>query len=156
MEIREATAADVDRLVAMALQFLEATRYGELLGRSPDALRTLIEVVLEHGVGFVAEAVVPVPVGFSPVSVQLVGMIGVVAVPHPMNGRLYCDELVWWVEPGSRYVGVGPALKRAVEAWARSKNCSMIKMVAPAGSRVGRFLEHDGYEAYETAYFKVL
>jgi len=55
MTIREATLADVDRLVAMAGRFLDETPYGALLGRSEASIANLVRSVLTLGVGLVAD-----------------------------------------------------------------------------------------------------
>lgn len=83
-------------------------------------------------------------------------MLAIVVLPHPITGRLYADELAWWVEPRFRRGRIGPTMLKHAEAWARQKGATVLKMVAPAGTDVGRFYEATGYRAVETAYQKRL
>lgn len=144
MRIREATDADRTRLVAMGMRFIAETPYARF-GASPQALEWILRVVLEHGAAFVAE-----------VDGRLVGMLAVIVAPHPLTGVAYADEIVWWVEPEYRAGMIGPRLLHTTEKWARTKGVPSIRMVAPAGSQVGRFYEHRGYEPIETSYLREL
>lgn len=158
MTIREATLADVDRLVVMAGRFLDETPYGTLLTRSDAAIAELVRLVLTLGVGLVAEArVTGTFLKVDPgVESALVGMLGVVAVPHPLSGDLYADEIVWWVEPEFRHGSIGPRLLAAAEDWATRRGLPLLKMVAPHDSAVGTFLAHRGYAPVESAWVKRL
>lgn len=143
-QVREATLADVPRVVEMAEHFLEDTAYGQLLAR-PWTLEQLVHTVLEVGVILVVE-----------VAGKLEGMIAIAAVPHPANGIVIAEELAWWVEPAWRSSTIGPRLLVAAELWTTSKRVSMLKMVAPHGSGVAGYYEHRGYVAVETAFVKKL
>lgn len=145
IEIRPATAEDVDRLVDMAVRFLASTRYGVLVTPHPHALGRLIAQVLAIGVIFVAE-----------VNGRVEAMLALVALPHPISGELYGDELAWWVEPEHRHGSIGPRLLLQAETWARERGARILKMVAPADSTVGNFYKHFGYVEVETAYQKTL
>jgi GNAT superfamily N-acetyltransferase len=142
VEIRPATIEDVHGIARMGLNFLAATRY-HVFASSEASLSGLIHLVLEHGAAFVAED-----------GPTLVGMIGLIAGPHPLTGEPYADEVCWWVEPGERARGVGPRLLQAAETWAETNGLDMLKMAAPEGSDVGRFYILKGYEAVETIYMK--
>lgn len=144
MIIREATLEDVPAAARMGVHFLAGTRY-RVFASSEAALSALIHLVLEHGVGFVAE-----------VDGTLVGMLGLLVGPHPLTGERYADEVCWWTEPGARGLGAGPRLLKAAEEWSLHAELDMIKMVAPEGTDVGRFYLRHGYEAVETAYMKRL
>lgn len=145
MTIRAATFADGQRIVEMAQRFLAVTAYGELLEPTTAAIATLVSTVLEAGVIFVAEA-----------DGGLVGMIALVALVHPINGRRYAEELTWWVEPEYRRSTIGPKLLGSAEDWARQNGCQGLKMVAPANSSIGTFYERRGYVLVESAYHKSL
>jgi GNAT superfamily N-acetyltransferase len=86
----------------------------------------------------------------------LVGMIALFCAPHPITGEPYADELCWWVEPAYRRGNLGLKLLRCAERWATTKGATMLKMVAPEGTDIGRFYERVGYRAVETAYQKRL
>lgn len=146
MTIRAATLDDVPRLHVLTAHFLASTPYGALL-RAPSEVRLfeLVETILELGVILVAE-----------IDEQIEGMIALAALKHPISGDLYGDELVWWVEPAHRGATIGPLLLDMAEAWARSKGCVLLKMVAPSGSPIGDFYQRMGYQAVETAYQRTL
>lgn len=150
MTIRRGTPDDLPALVRMGRAFLEATRYGTLFratGQSLEALAGLLFSFADNAAIFLAVDADDQPFG----------MIAAFASPNPINQRLYCDEVVWWVDPSGRGpLRAGPALLRSAEDWARERKCYLIKMVAPVGSTVGMFYERHGYEAIETSYAKVL
>jgi GNAT superfamily N-acetyltransferase len=145
MTIRPSTAADTPRLIAMAQRFLATTPYGALLNPDPDWLEALVDAVLENGTVLVAE-----------LDGVLIGMIALSAQPHILTGEFFCDEVCWWVEPEFRLGSVGEQLLTAAEDWARTRNLSMLKMVAPAGTHVGNFYISRGFFEVETSYLKRL
>lgn len=139
----------------MASHFLAATTYGVVLKTTTERLGAYIDAAIwrpdlylvlvaergprEHDAGAVC------------------GFLALVDVENPITGENYADEIVWWVEPGYRgALKAGPALLDAAEAWATAKGLTLIKMVAPWGSRVGRFYLRHGYRPIEIAYAKTL
>jgi len=151
--IREATLLDAPALDTMGRHFIEQTDYGNVLRYSADSMKTLIKTILEHGTVFIAEERLQLD-GLAP-AMTAVGMLALCVFNHPIAGEPYADEVCWWVEPLHRR-GLGPALLGAAELWARQKGVGMLKMVAPAGSAVGRYYERQGFLALETAYVKRL
>lgn len=143
--IREARTEDRPRLVEMSQHFLDSTPYGKLLRPAPGCIEQVVDLVFEHGKSWVAE-----------VDGALVGMLGVLVLPHPVTGEDYVDEVAWWVEPAHRMGTVGPRLLRQMEGWAVLQGLHMVKMVAPQDTDVGAFYERSGYLALETTYVKVL
>ena len=140
--IRLATVEDVPALVAMGQRFLAETPYGGHLAASPDHLAELARALLEtdRGVIFVAD-----------VHGAVVGFLALHAFPHPMSGALTANELVWWVNPEAR--GVGVALLRRGEAWAKAIGATCLQMVAPAqATDVQAFYERAGFVPVETMY----
>ena len=143
--IRPGVEADAPQLVRMAKRFLEETAYGALLQPSDATLGELVALVDQIGQVYVAE-----------VLGEVVGMIAVLPLPHPADGRMYADEVAWWVEPEHRTGRIGPQLLRAVEDWSRDQGLFMVKVTAPANTAVGVFYRRAGYLEVETAYVKVL
>ncbi len=143
--IREATETDTPRLVDMARDFLHYTPYGRLLAPTHAQLVAFVETIRTLGVILVWEG-----------GIEIEGMIGLVCLPHPVDGTLIAEEIAWWVSTDLRGSHIGPSLLTAAEAWSRQKCARAIKMVAPASSRVGRFLTHQGYAPIETAFYKEL
>lgn len=143
--IREATEADVERVLEMSCLFLALTPYGRLVQPTYQSLLTLIGVVMANGVILLADA-----------HGHTVGMLAIANFPHPLTGEPYADEVAWWVDPEHRKGRAGFYLLRACEDWARQNGLSMIKMVAPFGTDIGKFYERLGYVPVETAYQKTL
>ncbi|HKA75308.1 MAG TPA: GNAT family N-acetyltransferase [Xanthobacteraceae bacterium] len=146
MIIRAATRADQPALVAMAGEFLAATRYGTLLtadAASVGHALALIEAL--GGLALVAED-----------AGALVGMLALVVGPHPLTGEPTAEELVWWAAPTARYAQVGLRLLKAAEAWAVAQGIVWLVLVEPLPretvSRYGRL----GYTAIETRSVKRL
>jgi GNAT superfamily N-acetyltransferase len=84
------------------------------------------------------------------------GVLVLVAITNLYNGEIWADEFVWWVDPAYVGRGAGPKLLAAGEHWAAARGIAWIKMIAPQGSRVGRFYGRRGYVPVETAYMKRL
>lgn len=155
--IRKATEGDIADVMRLARSFLATSGYGKLMPSVPaDQLLQLCRTVMALGVIFLAELGEDDPAwqqGAGP-HFRIVGMIAVCDLEHPLTGQQYADEIAWFVEPAHRSGSIGPRLLAQVEVWAREKQLHMVKMVAPAGSDVGRFYERLGYRAVETAYQK--
>lgn len=142
--IRAATDDDEDRVMAMALRFLRESWYGTFFeGVSVEALRPIYDLVMDRGALFVAD-----------VAGQVVGMIAVIAGPHPFTHEPFGDEQVWWVEPDYRRGRLAWDLLDRLERWAAENGVEFLKMSDQAGAPLGRLLEHRGYRAVETAYVK--
>lgn len=162
MRIRESTVADHVRLALMAGEFLKLTPYGRFFPPDPGRLREMIETVQRVGVILVAE-LEDTDIRHNALNAPhwrpgelIVGMLALVVVRPAWADHWYGDEVVWWVDQAYRGGAVGPALLEAAERWALAKKATMLKMIAPADSAVGRFLEHQGYTPLETAYLKLL
>lgn len=168
-------ARDLFRVCEMGLRFLQTTPFGKLVETDLDTLRTLVVNVLALGEIFLVERWVCPHCGYTmhgpggciaralgpehrnKEQVEpIVGMLAIVKLNHPISGKPYAEEIAWWVEPEHQGMGSGRMLLERAEAWARENGCSMVKMVAPAGSDVGHFYEKQGYVVVETAYQKDL
>lgn len=145
MLIREATDADVPRLIDMSQRFLLQSTYGTLLAPTRAQLEVFVGLIRQLGTVLVGERLERVE-----------AMLGLYVVPHPIDGQLVCEEAAWWVEPAYRGGSVGPRLLEAGEAWARRKNAVVLKMAMPTDNPVGGFLTRRGYRAAETVYYKGL
>jgi GNAT superfamily N-acetyltransferase len=143
--LREATWADQPLVLGLAAHFLEATRYGQLFVANPAYMARLFEACLKAGVIVVAE-----------VDGQAVGFLALIVVEHLMSGEQMGEELAWWVEPTARRGKVGRLLLSAAEEWLAGHGVGVLKMVAPAWSRVGHTYERWGFEPVETAYLRRL
>lgn len=142
--IREATLADVPRLVEMGTAFLRSSAYAAVLPENPTVMAELATRLISQpdGVMFVVEQ-----------RSGLVGMLGLVTFRHPLSGAAVAGELVWWIEPTAR--GAGVRLLRHAEAWARADGRQFLQMISP-NAHVSRFYAKMGYSHVETAWQKTL
>lgn len=117
--IREATVADAPVIVDMATRFLQA-HYRDVITPDAASIAAVSTRLLtsEEGIGFIAET-----------DGEPVGMIGAMRFVHPMSGELMASEVVWWVNPEAR--GIGMRLLRAVEGWARQHGVKRLQLIAP-------------------------
>lgn len=140
--IRDADETDVDAIVAMAEQFLADSAYGARIPTRPTALKAFAErlIALEDATILLALE-----------EDRPIGMLALWAYPHPFVGETVAAELVWWVHPDRR--GVGVRLLKRAETWARAHGAFALQMVAPT-DRVARFYEACGFTLVETMYQK--
>lgn len=144
MAIREATRADLPRLVAMGRRFLAEAEYQGVIAENPAQMDALAGRLID---GY--DSVILVTEDMS----GPVGMIGLLAYRHLLSGEPVAGEVFWWVEPERRRDGV--RLLRAAEQWARDSGAVFLQMIAP-NDRVGRFYEAVGYQKVETSYQRTL
>lgn len=136
--IREATDADIDRIVEMSMHFLAFLK----IEPDPQQLGQTIGLAFEHGVILLAER-----------QLEVIGMLAVVILPHAFTGKPIADEVAWWVEPEHRNGREAYNLLRSAIDWSRQRGVSVLKMVAPAASpEVGAFYERVGFTLVESAY----
>jgi GNAT superfamily N-acetyltransferase len=142
--IREATAADIPRLVDMGTRFLTETVYAGRVLVNPAAMTRTLELLLTSDDGglFVSEQ-----------DGAVTGMIGLLAFEHPITGERAAQELFWWVEPESR--GHGVRLLKRGEEWAATVGAQHLHMIAPTPA-VGQLYERLGYGYLESAYQKAI
>lgn len=148
MTIREATVADVPRLVALTRRFIATSGYAAVLADNPAAVTALVTYLIEDPAGLVLVA----DTG-SGAEDAVVGLLGVALTPSLYSGERVVLETIWWVEPEAR--GPGLALLRAAERWAAEQGAVRIEMIAPVdglGPRVGQLYQRRGYRAVETHY----
>jgi GNAT superfamily N-acetyltransferase len=149
--IREATPEDTAALIRIGESFTAGIEpYRSLFGVMPlERVRALVDVMQQF-----AEDRAVILVAADGATVY--GVLVLVAVTNLYNGELWADEFVWWVDPAYVGHGAGPRLLAAGETWALARGIVWIKMIAPQGSRVGRFYGRHGYVPVETAYLKRL
>lgn len=145
MIIRKATVNDGLDIVEMTKRFLESSAYGRYFKFDEACVVNLIETVLGLGAIFVAERE----------DGRLVGMLGAVAIEHPLSGEKFAEEICWWVDPEHRSGSVGPKLLALLEGWVQMRGLDMVKIGAPADNpSVGNFYARLGYVPVETVYAK--
>jgi hypothetical protein len=146
MIVRPASTKDLDEIVRLAQEFYGTSEYGTLLGAplNLEKVTAAFALCLTAGAAFVVE---------SEVDWHLLGMIGLLRDEHPYTDLKGAFETVWFVSPESRTtLLVGPRLEQRAREWALQAGLDYLTMTAPAGSRVGHFLQGRGYTAVETTF----
>lgn len=156
MRIREATVDDVPVIVEMAQAFMVEGAYHRWLNPQPQQLVAFVGTVLDLGVIFLAE-LEPSDPGWTPSPpADVVGMIAGVALPHPLGGERYVDEVAWWVYTEHRGTEAGRKLLSRLEQWTLDIGAKYLRMVAPAGSHLGTLYERRGYVEVERAFHRLV
>lgn len=148
MNIRPATEADVDGIVAMSSKFYATTSYRGFASMDEETVADLVRTLIDSGVMLVAED-----------AGELIGMAGLFVGPFMFNKhKLGAYEVVWWVNPSDQGAGAGKGLLLEIDSACREKGCSIIQMVTLSTSppRAGAIYERLGYAHSETSYTKVL
>lgn len=143
--IRNATEADIPRIVEMSRKFYATTRYADLVGMDDDTVAALARQLMDS-VMLVHET-----------DGSIDGMVGLVVAPFMFNGASkVAYEVVWWVDPMAQGAGVGKALLAAVEPACRARGADAVVMVHLATSppQAAALYERAGYQHSETSYSK--
>lgn len=141
--IREATEEDTEALVGLGLASIRESVYAAHVAENPAQIGRVIAYLLEQPTAtiLVAER-----------DGVVIGMIGLIVVPHLWSGVLTAGELTFYVSPAHRG-STGIRLLRAAEQWARAAGAVAIQMVAPT-ARAGHLYERLQYTEIETNYQK--
>lgn len=149
MIIRNATQADMTRIVELSEEFYKTTHYHNRPPMCPLTVGMLVSSLIEHAVMIVAEE-----------DGEIVGMIGTIVTPYIFNNAYnVASEIVWYVSPTSRTKGIGPSLIAANEAACNEfENLVRIQMVDLPSSppEVQKFYEKCGYFLSERIFTKMV
>ena len=136
--IRDATEADIPRILEMGAKFFRAMNRHEVGEYSEAAAESTTRLLIENGILLVSEN----------------GMVGGLVYPFYMTGRLTAQEFFWWSEDGK-----GRELMDAFEKRAKEMGAETIQMIALESldpQRVGKIYERAGYKPAERSYIKVV
>lgn len=137
--IREATEADLPRIVAMGERFHAFSDYGFAAYDGAAAAQFVAGLIANPG-------------GVALVSDH--GMLGGMLVPlYFAPAHLVAVETFWWADRD------GMALLDAFEQWAKAKSASAVTLSCLGNKRdkaLGRVFEHRGYAKAETSYMRAL
>lgn len=144
--IREATVADIPRLIEMGHRFVSETSYKDHLEENPEQMKILAEQIISNPNGriLVAEK-----------DQKPIGMLALILFPHYLSGELVAGEVFWWVEPEARKGRTGLELMKKAEEIAVSWGAKKMQMVAPS-ERIGKLYEYLGYSHVESTYQRSL
>ena len=144
MEIRDATEADIPRLVEMGRHFFAATAWKETAAYDGPSFAATLGMLIasDDGIVLIADF----------------GMTAAICFPLFFNqGQRAAQEIVWWVEPDHR--GKGQQLLRAMECEAEAKGAMFMIMVNEESLRpdaVARVYRRHGYAPSEQQFVKRL
>ncbi|KKN66887.1 hypothetical protein LCGC14_0466620 [marine sediment metagenome] len=144
--IREATPADIPRIIEMGRNFLLSGPYREIIADNP-------EVPLE-----LAKKLVTNPQARILVEEQegkLVGVFCFILFPHYYSGLMTAGELIWYVEPEARKTMAGLRLKWEAETLAKKLGAVQMHLTCPI-DQDELFSKLSGYKKVETGYQRTL
>lgn len=139
--IRNANQIDIPRIIEMGHQFIVTSEYLCHVGENHEQISALALKLITDDNGALLVA--------TDRGDRVVGMIGMLAFSHHISGELIAGEIIWWVEPEHR--GLGLKLFRAAEKWAIGHGVKRIQMIAP-NDGVGKIYARMGYTPIEVAY----
>jgi len=141
--IRQATLADVPRLVAMGREQVAAV-YDGTVPDDPEQVEATVRSLLDgpHVATFDSER-----------DGVVIGMIGLLRFVHPVTGLATVGEIMWWMDPAAR--GTGVQLLTRAEQWAADVGAVTLQMQAPT-PRVEQLYVHRGYRRAEVTYTRAV
>lgn len=147
--IREATVADIDRLVVYAKTFWDETDYAKIVEYDVDTMVDTTAGLIEDDVVLYADN-----------DGQVVGFLAIMISPFLMN-RNYLSACEWgfYVDTEYRSSGLSVRLIQRAEQILRQKKVTFFTLVSLANLRpaaVGRFYERLGFKHAESDFVKVL
>ena len=145
--IRQATATDVDAMLALGAGFFDFSQFAQFVPFDPAGARASIAAAVDTGIAFVAE-----------IDGRIIGAIMGILCPIWFNpsARL-AAELGWWVDEGFRGSMAGVRLLQAFEAAAKEAGAvavSMSDLSAGGTWPAARLFERLGYTVVERCQMK--
>lgn len=147
--IRPATVDDIPALVTLGTEFFVRHPFATLLGFDAASLAQTVRGLLEN-----PAACVLVAERAREVCGCLVGGVTPLYFHHDLH---VATELAWFVTDAARQQGLGHALYRVFEQWAKDAGAQAVVMTALHGDMMLEAVyAHEGYLPYETNYVKRL
>lgn len=142
--IREAKEADIPQLLEYCRAFYAASVYADFVDYSDEVMTETLRGSMErdNGIVLIADG----------------GCAMAVTVQLFFSPDFIAQELLWWVQPEKRGQGTAKALKRGLEAWARSQGAKLVGMSALASSpkHVTETYRRSGYAPAEQSFIRRL
>ncbi len=142
--IREATEADLPRIVELGSASLVDGPYAGIIKDVPVQALKFAKQVLEKGQILLGEH-----------GGAVVGLIGFIFARHHFSDQPYAAELMWYVEPEHRAGGMGLQLLWAAEKAAKRMGAEDMLFTAP-NDDVAAIYKRFGYSRLEVTYRKDL
>lgn len=144
--IREASQADIPRIVELGSESLLEGPYRELIKDKPEQTAQLaIEVIREKGKVLL----------FENDEGKIVGLLGFIIFPHYFTGEITAGEMIWYVSPDERKGCGAIRLLWAAEKLAKELGAIRMQFTAPT-SEVGAIYKRFGYQQIEVSFQKEL
>lgn len=142
--IREATVEDIPQLLEYSRNFYAVSGYADYVAYTDEAMEETLRAMMERD-----DAVVLVAEG---------GYALAVCYRMYFSPDMAVQELLWWVEPEKRGQGTAKALKRGLEAWARSQGAKLVGMsvLQTSPEHITESYRRDGYEPAERSFIRRL
>jgi GNAT superfamily N-acetyltransferase len=137
LNVRLATAADLDVYIELLANFHAASPMTGVADYDPDGIRAFLTGSLEND---------DILLLVGELNGEIVGVTSCLLYPlyFSPNYRV-AQELWWWLTPAARGSGIGQAMFKGIEAWAKDKNARALFMIA---------LEDERAAAMEKVYFR--
>ncbi len=137
MNIRPATAADLDAYVELLAYFHEASPMHGVAAYDIDGIRDFLTASLDNS---------NILLLVGELDGEIVGVTSCLLYPLYFSPNYQvAQELWWWLTPAARGSGIGQAMFKQIEAWAKDKNARALFMIA---------LEDERAAAMEKVYFR--
>ena len=143
--IREATEADIPRIVEMGARSLAEGPYKDIIAGTAAAEKLARDLVASAA----AKVLLYERDG------ETVGLVAFTVLPHFFSGEPTGTEVMWFVLPEHRQSFAAVALLRAAERIARAMGAKQMQFTAPT-PEVGRMYELLGYAVIEIGYQRTL
>ncbi len=137
MNVRQATAEDLDRYIELLANFHAASPMVGVADFDPPKTRAFLAASLEN---------TSILLLVGELDGEIVGVTSCLLYPLYFSpDNQVAQELWWWLTPAARGSGIGHAMFREIEAWAKNKNARALFMIA---------LEDERAAAMEKVYFR--
>ena len=142
--IREATEADLPRIVELGSRSLVDGPYAGIIDDVPAQAEKCARMVMQSGKILLGEE-----------EGKVVGLIGFIFANHHFSNQPYVAELMWYVEPEHRKGGIAMHLLWEAEKLATAMGALSFLFTAPNDS-VAAIYKRFGYKQLEVTYTKPL
>jgi N-acetylglutamate synthase-like GNAT family acetyltransferase len=137
LNIRQANILDLDAYIELLAHFHESSPMRNVAPYDPDGIRAFLTNSLEN---------TNILLLVGELDGEIVGVTSCLLYPLYFSPNYHvAQELWWWLTPKARGSGVGKAMFKGIEAWAKEKDAKALFMIA---------LEDERAAAMEKVYFR--
>ena len=136
MNVRQATAADLDAYTDMLAEFHAASPMVDVAVYDPVKTRAFLATSLENN---------DILLLVGEMNGEIVGVTSCLIYPLYFSQSTVGQELWWWLTPKARGSGIGKMMFKTIEAWSEQKGATALFMIA---------LEDERATAMEKVYFR--